>query len=419
MAIVEAFASSEVGITYSDEPQGSRASGLERSMLRDVLGALSPDTLAQRDETAQLIEILHIQESADRIEEAFKEKDLPTPTLFVFYTAGFTAPDSAIELGKYGEDGPFEHFPKADIGGHSGKGSAIALGRGHSALLFEGRSHTYGGVGKEYAEMLYSRPLAVVRELMRRGRERGVESAVILTYLTGVDEDSPLKPGDLGVVIDHLELSGGRAGLSPGAGPHDILDRMTGNRFEPKAGRASDRPITQLFTKLARDRGIRVGGVLAVGTMGTTSYQGIGERALALTLFDRAKAIGLTALTEELFGEGEVPSLFYDMALSFDVDTVRQVIQKTHVDDPAQTYTEPDFSLLVVVLPTDSVGEGSGTVDHGKVVASALATGERNGALIAELLTTLTNDPSVLPPVSPPPAWVGPLSLQAQTADVP
>jgi len=378
---------------------------LRAEFLHHVAPELDPHFQWEKAQAAQVQELHLIRTQADLIEQEFTGRGLPFPNVFVYYTAGFNAPSSVQNLGVYGEEnGPFQFFQPADISGHLGNAAALPVSEEDSALLFFGRAHPYSGVGQQFAELTYARPFNVIKELMRRQRERGKQSAVILTYLTGVDETSPLRPGDLGIIIDHTEAAGGRAGLSAGAGPRNLLDRFLGERFQPKLGRASDTHLAREFYKIALESDVHVGPVATIGTFGTTSYQGQLDRGLALAGFHEVEDV----LNDQadLTLQVNVPvSLFYDMALSFEADVLRQTIVRHHTNGRNHWF-EQDFPILQVALPTDIVGSGSADVDHAAIVAEAFKHGARNGKLIFDLVHQISPALNETHPLTDIPAWV-------------
>ncbi len=361
--------------------------------------------MREQDDAAQIVELNLIRKTADDIEAEFTEKGLDLPNIFILYSAGVDVPDDIVEKYMYGT-GPIEQLPKADIAGHLGIAGAIQLDTQHTAMVFNGRAHPFSGVGQRYAEMIYARPLNVIKELMRRQRERGIQSAVITTYLTGVDELSPLGKGDLGIVVDHTEFGGGRSALSAGAGPRNFLDKFIGERFQPKVGRASHVDLAKVLTDQAKSMGIRVGAAAAIGTPGTTSYQSVFDRAISLAGFDRLKE-RFDSLAEKIFGEGAIASLFFDMSLSFEVDVLKQTVVRTNTETQVQ-YAEEDFPTLFVVVPTDTVGAESDVVDHNEVVKEARRQGKRNGELIRNVATALSSQVQMLQPIGKLPDWVDP-----------
>jgi purine-nucleoside phosphorylase len=106
--------------------------------------------------------------------------------------------------------GKIPHFPETRVAGHEGK---VVLGRLGTApaIVFQGRFHYYEGHDLETVTF----PVRVMQEL-------GV-SILILTAATG-GIGTGLRPGDLVVLSDHLNL----IGSNPLRGPND--DRL-GKRF--------------------------------------------------------------------------------------------------------------------------------------------------------------------------------------------
>ncbi len=392
-----------------------RISGLEGVTLQEVAAAsqhLLPESNRRLDTLAQAMEMVFIRDAADLIEGAFRQRGLTPPTVFTFLTGGIHPPAESELLGTYGDPkGYLRGFLQADIGGHLGQAYALGLGPDQSALYFAGRAHPYSGVGKPFAEMEYARPLNVVKEIVRRGRERGQESMVVLTYLTGVSENSPVKPGGLGIVVDYTERAGGRAGLSAGSGPHYILDETVGARFQLKMGRGSDQQLAQLFFDLSRRDGIDIGFAVAVGTQNTTSFQGYLDVGGAETMFQAARAHGLDEYVQKTYGRNARLSLFYDMSLAFEADLLRQIIIRTNPANPGEDFVEADIPLLIVVFPTDSVGKGSLTVSHATVIRESMSKAPRNQALLEKYTRGMILNLPTTHPVPQVPDWVGPLPL--------
>ncbi len=372
---------------------------------------LDAQRIREQDDAAQIVELNIIRKTADDIESEFAEKKLHLPNVFILYSAGVDVPDDIVEKYVYGT-GPIEQLPKADIAGHLGVAGAIKLDTHHTAMVFNGRAHPFSGVGLRYAEMIYARPLNVIKELMRRQRERGIQSAVITTYLTGVDEFSPLGKGDMGIVVDHTELAGGRSALSAGAGPRNFLDKFLGERFQPKTGRASNIELAKLFIDHANALDTHVGAAAAVGTPGTTSYQSIFDRGIALAGFERLRD-RFNAMAETIFGKNAVASLFYDMSLSFEVDVLKQMVVRTNTETDDE-YVEDDFPTLFVVVPTDIVGAESEKVDHAAVVREARRHGEKNGNIVRRFAADICSRLNELQSLQRIPDWVDPrFSLHA------
>ncbi len=310
-------------------------------------------------ERSQMEEVMSVMREADAIENLHKKYGMPLPKVYNLFTAGFNKPDEAVIIGTYG-DKTFKKFPKPDIYGHDGTVSEEG-----DLLFLNGRAHPNEHVGDEYAAMVVSHPLQVLKELARRQRAQGVDPLFILTYLTGVREGHPMKPGDLGLIIDDAELTNI---VHPGYGPRSILDQYFGAHFQPKAGR--NKVEAKTFADFAEEYGYKnVFPVTGVGTPGTTEYQGYLEVGLLDSAFEKAKE-NLEILAEQIFGPKgkEKLSLLYGMGITSELATLRQTLPG-----------EEDFRVLAFGLATDSVGGSQSLViDHNAVVEAAFASGEQH-----------------------------------------
>lgn len=169
------------------------------------------------------------------------------------------------------------HFPASTVEGH--KGSLVA-GRleGRAVLAMEGRFHLYEGY--TYQEITF--PLRVMSSL-------GVRTLFISSAAGGLDPH--FSAGDLMVVTDHINLTGG----NPLAGPN--LERY-GPRF-PDMSEAYARDLIAL----ARERALAKGILLREGV-----YAGITGPSLetpAETRFLRmigASAVGMSTVSEVIVG---------------------------------------------------------------------------------------------------------------------
>ena len=359
----------------------------------------------EQDDAAQIVDMLIVEETADRVEEYYRELGIPLPTVFIVYTAGFEPPKNIVQPVRYGK-GMLKHILPSDIEGHTGMAGALKFDEKHSGMAFVGRAHPYAGAGRRYAEMEYARMLNTVKELARRQRDRGIQSAVILTYLVGADDSTALQKKDIGVVIDVIEMAGGRAGLSAGGGPRNILDTYYGSRFQARLGRASDAILARTFFDLAKKRGITVGAAAAVGTPGTTNFQSLMDRGLGLAPFERMQH-NLDSMARKIFGRGQTASLLFDMAMAFEADVMKQTISRP-IPGEAKPFVEQDIPLLILGLPTDMVGRDSADVSHNMVVEEATQQGNPNGDLVLEFATKIAQDLTITHPLQEIPIGVDP-----------
>lgn len=358
-------------------PIVQKLTGIEISDLhayREITSQLSPVYLAEHRLVTQAAEITLISGDADGIEKLFKKKNLAMPSAYAIFTAGYELPENAILLGKYGE-GAFEGFPSPAIQGHAGEVYAVQ-DEDKTIMILKGRAHPNEWTGETYGNMIVAHPLRVVQELIRRQRaNEGVNPPVVLTYLTGVAEGYAMKPGDLGVIIDDAE---GTNIVHPEHGAIELLEQYVGPHFQPKMGRASDAELAKTLQTVGGEQGVEIFPATAYGTPGTTEFQSWLEAAWGVLMFEQAKRMGLGAYARSIFGmNGELKlSPLFDMGILFELATLRQTF-----------FGEADIRKIAVGLATDGVGgPQSLTINHGEVVANALATGKRNSGLIMDLL---------------------------------
>ena len=203
-------------------------------------------------------------------------------------TSSVAAPDCAVVLGsglgsfadqlteavtvKYDS---IPGFPGVGVVGHAGK---LVVGRignnGPRVAAFSGRVHLYEGHD----------PNVVVHPVRTMGLW-GIKK-VVFTNAAGAIDPS-LKPGDLMLIDDHINLTG----KSPLTGHND--DRL-GTRF-PDMSVAYDREILEMFKSSAQDQGITVGQGVYVGLSGP-SY----ETPAEIKMLERmgASAVGMSTVCE-------------------------------------------------------------------------------------------------------------------------
>ncbi len=305
-------------------------------------------------------ELKSIVSDADAIEKYFKKRNLPLPFLYNLCTIGLTPPEGTEQIGKYGE-GIFYGFAPTEIKGHEG-----TVSYEDGMLFFNGRAHPNEWAGDAVGPMIVAHQLNVIKELIRRQRAwDGVDPLVVLTYVVGVREGHPMKPGDLGLVMDDAELTNIN---HPGHGARDVLNEKEGPHFQAKAGRSSNLQVAKEFVEYAQDTSYdRLYPVITVGTPGTTEYQGYMEVGSLDNDFDRTRQGNIQYDVREVFGETGMDklSLTLDMGITAELATMRQ----KHND-------EKEFNYIAFVLGTDPVGgEKSKNIDHDQVHDMAVAEG--------------------------------------------
>lgn len=166
-------------------------------------------------------------------------------------------------------------FPGVGVVGHAGK---LVVGRigdnGPRVAAFSGRVHLYEGHD----------PNVVVHPVRTMGLW-GIKKVVFTNAAGAIDP--ALKPGDLMLIDDHINLTG----KSPLTGHND--DRL-GTRF-PDMSVAYDRDILEMFKSSAQEQGITVGQGVYVGLSGP-SY----ETPAEIKMLERmgASAVGMSTVCE-------------------------------------------------------------------------------------------------------------------------
>lgn len=395
---------------------------IDRRELLESQRLLNPSYTVELGKSIQITELYNINRTADRIEELFRRKNLPLPKVYALHTAGLPPPFKGDILGNYAEDQPFELLPPTDILGHEGLVKVSEISPGSTYLSFEGRAHPYEWQGSPAGMLIVARQLNIIKELIRRQREKGENPVVILSYLSGVMEGSPLKPGDLGVIIDDSNLG---PTFHPGFGPHSVLEKFLGSRFQNKAGR-NNLTLAGEFCKLAQSKGIHAGSATIVGTPGETEYQSFFEMELAQASMRLAKKMGLDDLAGAVYPRRKPadwmryiftrslrePSLLFGMGNTFELATMRQIQVRTNPENTENPYIESDIPVLPIALITDSVGKGSQKVSHEKIVAEAFATASRNAELLKDFVHALINGDIKIPLPNRLPPSERPFSLQ-------
>jgi purine-nucleoside phosphorylase len=167
------------------------------------------------------------------------------------------------------------HFPKTTVAGHEGKVIAGKL-RGSMVLMLQGRFHSYEGHDLDVVTF----PIRVLQRL-------GVGTVVLTAATGGIRAD--LRPGNLVVLTDHLNLIGG----NPLRGSNDP---RLGTRFPD---------MTEAYSKrlraIARDEGKRLGIELIPGVyacMSGPSYETPAEIKMLRTL--GADVVGMSTVPEAI-----------------------------------------------------------------------------------------------------------------------
>ncbi|MEQ8768620.1 MAG: purine-nucleoside phosphorylase [Planctomycetota bacterium] len=165
------------------------------------------------------------------------------------------------------------HFPRSTVQGHSGR---LVLGElaGRKVIVVQGRVHGYEGY--ELSDVVH-----YVRTLSRLGASR-----LILTCAAGGIREG-MKPGDLCLIEDHLNLMGS----SPLRGPHD---EQLGERFVDLS-EAYDPGLREVARSQATELGIALGVAVYAGLPGP-QYETPAEVRMLRTL--GAGLVGMSTVPE-------------------------------------------------------------------------------------------------------------------------
>jgi purine-nucleoside phosphorylase len=210
-----------------------------------------------------------VRAAAAALERAAKEP----PKVGVVLGSGLGAFAESLEGARALPYAKVPHFPRPAVAGHAGR---AVFGRcaGVPLVALEGRAHFYEG-----------HPLDLATLPVRALAALGAKALVLTNAAGGIRSD--LRPGDLMVVVDHLNL----LGANPLRGPHD--ERL-GPRF-PDLTRAYDPVLVEALRAAAHDCAFEVRrGVYAAMT--GPSYETPAEVRMLRTL--GADAVGMSTVPE-------------------------------------------------------------------------------------------------------------------------
>lgn len=350
----------------------------ERPLIESLQSSINPQVLAVERAAIQASEVLNISLAADVLEKEIFPNQTGNLSSIMVFTGGFKAPSGSQKIGAMGKDKLIGLFPP-DIHGHDGELWAVDLGRNDVSLIVAGRPHPGEFSDQPYGNMCFAHNSRVYQELARRNRARGGETNIILTFLTGVDEISRLSTGKVAVVVDEAELAND---VHPGLGPHGILDKYCGFRFQAKAGRAASPGLTQKYLSLARQAGLDIQPAISVGTPGRPEFEGVFEAGLVRAGYREAQQMDLLKeIVKPVFGDiGLIQmTLFYGMGISAELAVYRQLKPN-----------EAEARVLPLILATDTVGDKESlTIDHFKVVTEANAKAEPHRDILMRLAADL------------------------------
>jgi purine-nucleoside phosphorylase len=179
------------------------------------------------------ISLAQIDETADAVRSFTQYR----PKIAIILGSGLGALAEAIENSDSMLYKQLPHWPVPTVEGHTGR---LVIGKleGKEVVCMQGRTHYYEG----YTIQQVGFPVRVLQRL-------GINTLIVTNAAGAVN---PLyNPGDLMLIIDHLNLLG-MAGLNPLRGPN--LAEL-GPRF-PDMSQAYDRALINLSRQVALDLGI-------------------------------------------------------------------------------------------------------------------------------------------------------------------
>ena len=166
-------------------------------------------------------------------------------------------------------------FPTPEVTGHAGIAHSARVGRTR-VLVLEGRVHAYEGLGMD--------PVCFG---VRTAVTAGCHTVILTNAAGGCRAD--LKPGDLVLIRDHLDL----AGMNPLVGPNDP---DLGPRF-PDLTHLYDPGLRTLFATVAAREGIELTEGVYAWFLGP-SYETPAEVRMAITL--GADLVGMSTVPEAI-----------------------------------------------------------------------------------------------------------------------
>jgi purine-nucleoside phosphorylase len=175
--------------------------------------------------------------SINQIDEAahtVRARITSQPRIAIILGSGLGSLAESVENPAVIPYGEIPSWPISTVVGHAGR-LVIGSLQGRDVLVMQGRSHYYEG----YSMPLIGFPVRVMQRL-------GIETMIVTNAAGAVNP--AYEPGDLMLIIDHLNLIG-MAGLNPLRGPN--LDEL-GPRF-PDMSRAYDRDLIAVVRRYSKE----------------------------------------------------------------------------------------------------------------------------------------------------------------------
>ncbi len=232
--------------------------------------------LARSRDPYDTFESMTMSVAAKRLEESIRElkgRGVPVPTVGVVLGSGLGPfADTLEDLQKIPYDA-IPHFPSSAVEGHAGN---LCFGRVGDVrvVCMQGRVHLYEGHS----------PDVVVHGARTMGR-LGAKAVLVTNAAGGLDPG--WLPGDLMLVLDHLNLTGTSSLLGPNIA-------SLGPRF-PDMSKAYDPRLCELLRTVASRAGIPIREGVYAGLLGP-AYETPAEIRMLRTL--GANAVGMSTVLE-------------------------------------------------------------------------------------------------------------------------
>ena len=432
---------------------GARIDPRRRPLTQDEINHVARQTdsrvLRLEDEVAQVNELYLIRRIADQIEGEFRKRNMPLPTVYGLHTGKIPNPfPNAEVIGRYAEDKPLEFIPATDIFGHSGEVSVSMIDDKHSYMAWLGRGeHTYEWLRHRYGDIVASRKMNVIKELIRRQREEGKNPVIINTQLAGTAEGSPIGPGDLGIIVEDFEEG---PNLLPGIGHNAFFDKFLGSRFQPKWGRSlneANLALARKFLSITQKLNIGAGPMGIIGDAEASEFESWFNYARSINTFRTALELGFAEFAKKVFEKPEKlpdiarntlrffltfrqnwltllssstpedarltafqkvlysfrshePSLGWGMGNSLEPANLRRLLMKPNPVLKNVIINEPEIPTLNLAVITDFGGpHTSPKAGHEKFIAKAEARAPVYAEALKEIALALAHGEVKLPPV--------------------
>ncbi len=183
-----------------------------------------------------MIEFLTLKQ-IDEVANAVRARTELKPRVAIILGSGLGSLAEQVESAAVIPYSELPYWPVSTVSGHQGR---LVIGNleDHPVLVMQGRVHYYEG----YNMPQVSLPVRVTQRL-------GVDNLIVTNAAGAVNPG--FEPGDLMLIVDHLNLIG-MAGLNPLRGPN--LDAL-GPRF-PDMSQAYDRELATIARRAAAENGI-------------------------------------------------------------------------------------------------------------------------------------------------------------------